>query len=42
MKIFVAPELQIATLEVEDIITTSQAPDDPVAPTEDIYGTDII
>lgn len=42
MKTFESPELLVAIFEVEDIITTSQDPSEPVAPTVDVNGTDIL
>ena len=42
MRAFETPELLVAFFVVEDIITTSQAPSDPVEPTKDVNGTDIL
>lgn len=41
MKTFESPELLVTIFEVEDIITTSQDPSEPIAPTTGVNSTDI-
>ncbi len=42
MKAFETPELLVTIFVVEDIITTSQEPSDPIEPTKGDTGTDIL